>query len=417
MRIQNRKLKLSERINFCIALFTFTLVLMSPSGLVCGQDVKKADPKSAAIGESDIAGRTFNQAKDLIAAGSWAAAEEKLNTILSAYPNSKYYEPGLYWLARVSERQGKYQEAFLLIKKLLDEFPYSSWREDARSLRAELAGKVGDAEMIAEELRNAKSDEVKLAAVASLFRVDPENGLRQATDIFNSDSNRGNRNLREGLVFLIGQYGGKQARAVLLAIAQTKSEQAVIRTAATYALKRYIDEDLLAKLIELVMNGDEPPVVEAALFLFLQQDNQWAKELLVKIATTSQLTDTRRRAANFLGKLRGGPAIEELFSVYEANQDLQVRREILSTLSKTGNPWAQARVLEIARSTNDPGLREEAILSLGKYGGEDIINQLVSLYDAETREEVKRLILSALSKSKHKNALEKLASVRKGRRR
>lgn len=410
--MRSHNLKLSGSSVKCIALVT--LVLMSASGRAYGQGVKQADPKSAAVtSDSDIASRTFNQAKDLIAASNWEAAAEKLNIILTAHPNSKSYEPAIYWLARVRERQGKHQEAFLLVKKLLDEFPYSSWREDARSLRAELAAQVGNSEIIAEELRDAKSDEVKLAALSGLLRLDPQNGLRQAIDILNSESNRENRNLREGLVFLIGRYGGKQAPAILLAIAQTKTEHAVIRTAAIFALRPYVDESLLAQLTELVMNGDVAPVVEAALFIFLQQDNQWAKELLVKIATTSQLPDTRRRAANFLGKLKGGAAIDELISLYYTSEDIQVKREILSTLSKTGNPAAQAKVLEVSRLTDDMRLREEGILSLGKYGGEHVIEQLVQLYDAETREEVKRLILSSLSRSRYKSAVDKVAAVRK----
>jgi len=386
--------------------------MLSATGFAFGQVDKKPNSKreSPAAAE-DVAGRTFSQAKDFIAASNWVAAVEKLNLVLTEHKNSKYYEPAIYWLAYVRKQQQKYQEALLLLNKFISEFPQSTWKEDARSLRAELAAKLGNTEIITEELRNADNEEVRLAALSSLFQLDPEKGSRQAADILASTSGKGSRNFREGVVNLIGRYGGKEAAPVLLDIAQRKTEQEVIRTAAIFALKRHINENVLAQLTDLVMKGDAPPVVEAAMFIFLQQDNEWAKAVLVKIAASGQLTDTRNRAVHFLSMLRSGPAIDELISLYDNAANLEVKRAILATLSKTGNPAAQAKVFEVSRLTDDMGLREEGFLSLGKYGDVQIITRIIQLYDAETRTEVKALILSALSKSSQKNALEKLTDA------
>ncbi len=385
------------------------LVLISATVFAYGQNDKKNELKKDVV--AAIAVKTFNQAKNLIAANSWTAAAEKLNFIITEHPNSKYYEPAIYWLAYVRKQQEKYQEALLLINKFIKEFPQSTWKEDARALRAELAAQVGNTEIINEELRNTDNGEVKLAALSSLLKLDPEKGLRHATDILNSKSNISDRNLREGAINLIGKYGGKEAAAVLLEVAQKESEQEVIRTAAIFALKRLINESVLAQLVKLVMKGDGAAVVEAALFIFLEQGNQPAKELLVRIAANAQLSDTRKRAIYFLGRLKGGAVIDELIDLYDANGDIEVKRAILYTLSKTGKPSAQARVFEISRLTDNTGLREEGILSLGRYGDEQIINWIIQLYDAETRDEVKALILSSLSKSKQKNALDKLTNA------
>ena len=409
MRICSQNLK-SFRSSVKSRVALTMLVLMSATVFVYGQDNKKTDSRKDVFA-ADIAVKTFSQAKNLIAANNWTAAAEKLNLILTEHPNSKYYEPAIYWLAYVRKQQEKYQEALLLINKFINEFPQSAWKEDARSLRAELAAQVGNTEIINEELRNTDNDEVKLAALSSLLRLDTEKGLRQAADILNSKSNTARRNLSEGVIILVGKHSGKEAAAVLLDIAQKETEQEVIRTAAIFALKRHINENVLAELVELVMKGDVAAVVEAALFIFLEQENQRAKELLVKIAATAQLPDTRKRAVYFLGKLKAGAAIDELIDLYDANADIEVKRAILYALSKTGNPSAQARVLEISRLTDNMGLREEGILSLGRYGDEQIINRIIQLYDTETRYEVKALILSSLSKSRQKNALDKLTNA------
>ena len=388
------------------------LVLMSTTGFAYGQVDKKPDSiKETAVATADFAAKTFNQAKELIAASNWVAAAEKLNLVITEYRNTKYYEPAIYWLAYVRNQQQKYQEALLLLNKFISQFPQSTWKEDARSLRAELAAQVGNAEIINEELRNADNEEVKLAALSSLFRLDPEKGSRQAADILASTAGTGSRNFREGVVNLIGRYGGQEAGPILLNIAEGKTGQEVIRTAAIFALKRHINENVLAQLTDLVMKGDAPAVVEAAMFIFLQQENEWAKAVLVRIASTAQLTDTRKRAIHFLSMLRSGAAIDELIGLYDTEEKIEVKRAILATLSKTGNPAAQARVFEISRVTDDLGLREEGILSLGKYGDVETIARLIQLYDAETRIEVKALILSSLSKSKQKNALEKLTDA------
>jgi len=388
------------------------LVLTSAPSFVCGQVDNSADSKNnVLVAETlDVADKAFSEAKTLIASSNWPAAAEKLNLILTEYPHSKYYEPSLYWLAYVRRQQGNYREAILLVNKFIREFPNSTWNSDARVLRLELAAQVRNLAIIDEELRNTNNEEVKLAALNSLLQLEPERGLRHALDIINSKTETGSRNFREGVVKLIGRYGGDEASTVLLDLAQTENEQEVIRTAAIFALRQHINENVLSRLTELVMKGDSPAVVEAVFFVFLQREDQWAKAQLVKIASTAQLTDTRRRAIYFLSKLKSGAAIDEIMSLYETG-NVEVKREILSTLSKTGNPVAQARVFEISRLAEDRGIREEGFLSLGSYGNVQIISRIIQLYDDETRDEVKLVLLSSLSKSKLKNAHEKLTDI------
>ncbi len=97
--------------------------------------------------------------------------------------------------------------------------------------------------------------------------------------------------------------------------------------------------------------------------------------------------------------------------LFDVNEGIETKREILFKLSQTGNPAAQAKVFEISSQTDNLGLREEGILALGRFGDEQIIERIVQLYDAETREDVKMLILKSLSKSKQKNALKKLTDA------
>ena len=390
------------------------IFLMCAPVFTHGQSDNKTDLKiDAAVSNTDIAAKSFNQAKELIAANRWAEAAEKLNFIITKHPNSKYYEPSFYWLAYVRKRQEKYREALLLLNEFINKFPESAWRDDAKTLRAELAAQVGDTKIIEEELQNATNDEVKLAALSSLLRLDPDKGLRRAAEILASKTaDAAGKNLREGTINLIAKYGGREAADILLNVARNETDKQV-RTAAVFGLKQNArDENVLIELVKLVADCDDAVVAEAGLFVISQQENPRAKILLAQIAKTAQAEQTRRNAVDFLGKVKGGAAVGELIELYDTvGEDIRVKREILYILSKTGDASAQTKVFEISRLTDNIGLREEGILSLGRYGNAQIIDRMIRLYDAETRADVKALILSALSKSGQKSALEKLKNA------
>ena len=413
MRIEVQKLMHGQAFAKLRTFLLMLAVIGSPTVFAYGQSDKKADSKKNSVSSAaaDLAAQNYNRARDLIAVNNWAEAEEKLDYVITEYPNSKYREQAFYWLAYVYKQQGKYQKAILLLNKLINDFPRSAWSDDARSLRAELAAHVGDTEIINESLKSADNEEIKLAGLSSLFQVDPKEGLRRAIEILDSPAVADNINLREAVIVLIGKYGGEETSNVLLNIARTERDS-VTRTAAIISLKGRVNESVLRKLVELVLKCDDNTVAETALFVITGQENgRAAGEALAQIVLLADSPDTRKHAVHFLGKLKGGSGIDKLIRLLDAAQDIEVKREILFTLSQTGNPVAQARVFKISRLTDNLGLREEGILSLGRFGDARIIERLIQSYDAEPRDDVKILILLSLGKSKQKNALGKLMSA------
>src|ERR1044072_6984566 len=82
----------------------------------------------------------FRNARDLITDGQWAKAQEKFSDYLSSYPNEKNLDAALYWIAYAQQKLGKYDDCRTTILRLMEKYPTSSWREDARVLLAQVPG-------------------------------------------------------------------------------------------------------------------------------------------------------------------------------------------------------------------------------------------------------------------------------------
>ncbi len=82
----------------------------------------------------------FRSARDLITDGEWAKAQEKFEEYVTTYPNEKNIEAALYWLAYTQHKLAKYDQCRSTIDRLLQKYPNTTWREDARVLLAQVPG-------------------------------------------------------------------------------------------------------------------------------------------------------------------------------------------------------------------------------------------------------------------------------------
>src|SRR5688572_2912692 len=80
------------------------------------------------------ANKVFSNARDLITDGDWARAQAKFNEYVSSYPNEKNLDAALYWMAYAEHKLEKYSECRTTIDRLLQKYPSSNWRDDARVL-------------------------------------------------------------------------------------------------------------------------------------------------------------------------------------------------------------------------------------------------------------------------------------------
>src|ERR1044071_4285460 len=118
-------------------LITFSIVLIVAAGAVHAQQRRAFTQSTTRNGQSDAI-TVFRSARDLITDGEWAKAQEKFSEYVNSYPNEKNIDAALYWLAYAQQRLAKYDQCRLTLERLLEKYPTSNWKNDARTLLAQI---------------------------------------------------------------------------------------------------------------------------------------------------------------------------------------------------------------------------------------------------------------------------------------
>src|ERR1700752_2116352 len=105
----------------------------------------------------------FREGRDFIEAQNWQRAAEKFNDFITGYPKDKDLDAALYWYGYALQKQNRNEEAANALIRLMNKFPSSSWRQEAKALLVVLGRKdaVDDA-LVKEDC------EIKILALQSL---------------------------------------------------------------------------------------------------------------------------------------------------------------------------------------------------------------------------------------------------------
>ncbi len=131
----------------------------------------------------------FRQGRDMIADEKWAQAERVFNEFIKSYPTDKNVDAAWYWLAFALKREGKFKETNVTLERLIKNHPKSSWINDARAMRVEIAPQLGaEGIEITQQAEKSDTDEVKILALQSLMTLDSQRGTEIATNILKPGS-------------------------------------------------------------------------------------------------------------------------------------------------------------------------------------------------------------------------------------
>jgi HEAT repeat protein len=358
---------------------------------------------------SGAATKAFSEGRDLIEAGRWEEAAASFTLFLNTFPRDRNTAQSLYWLAFALKKQGKLQEAEQSLERVSKEFGASEWADDARAMRIEIAGALGDGQVIEDALANGE-DELKLIALQALLKTDETRALAYVNDLLKPDS-VASQKLKEFALPLIGQHGGAQATKLLVDV--IRNEQNLrLRKAALLAFGRTNDESVWSLLKELVSRDDDGELTYATLFAISRQGSPRARALLLELARTSTSKKVRNGALQWLAQEKSESNVEEIIKLYEAESNGEAQAQLLRVLAQFESPRAQNKLIEIARSSPSVELRKRALAFAGRAGERALSAEtLGQLYDAEKNVEVKDIILFLLSVSKQEQGSKKLADV------
>lgn len=421
--------------------------------------------------------RLLREGRDLLDGEEWAQAAAKFDQFLSAYPKDKDADVALYWLAYALKQQGRYREAADRLRRLLSDFPQSNWAEEATAMLTELAPQTGDRRLIDESLK-VEDEEIRIVALQSLFESNPERAMAYVSDILKPGSkasrsfrqaavsllgghggrqavpllldiarNQADGELRAAAIHRLADAGGEEvvedlaklydaerdreikqtilhtfenvegarARAKLLEVARSRAEDAGLRGTAVRVLAQRDEAGALEDLVRLYEADTNREFKEQLINALADMDDPGAFARLSELARNpAGDRELRRHAVRRLGDREGEAAVDELFRIFDAERDAEVKEEVLRALGHHDSERARARIAEVARARGgDRELRRTAVRILveDEARGPAGVELLVGLYDSEADPELKADILRALADTKTKAGLRKLLDV------
>ena len=395
------------------------------------------------------AATVFSSARDLITDGQWAKAQEKFNDYLSSYPNEKNLDAALYWMAYAQQKLAKYDECRTTILRLIEKYPASSWRNDARLLLAQVPGTyvmpaevyaarvqgtiattppadptiiyapgeiaplaiahagqgtgigwgVGGGSWDLDDLGGPVSDddpcEFKIVVLQALFQTDLQRGIMAATEWLKPGSTQTVR-CKGAALTLLGRHGGKSATPVILGVARNESD-VKLRARAIATLGSTNDDSVVDALRDFALTSQDNDIVEASLYALSKHTGDRAIAVLGDIATSGKTIGQRKLAISSISVRPGEPAVDALFRIYDADQNVEIRKAVIYGFGNRKSERAGNKLLEIARSSDNVDLRKAAISAISRRGGDNAVEFLLNLYDSEKNEELKDQILNSLA--------------------
>jgi HEAT repeat protein len=153
-------------------------------------------------------------------------------------------------------------------------------------------------------------------------------------------------------------------------------------------------------LKEIALESENPGTARRALFVLAQSERPEARSTVVEMAKTAS-EPIRLAAIRELGRFGGAEVLRELLQVYSTGNH-PVKYQVVTAL---GERLEIAALLRIAESEADRGLRERAIVTLGRAGGRDELRQLY----AKAARSSKRAIIIGLFNARAETELRRIA--------
>jgi HEAT repeat protein len=409
----------------------------------------------------------FQSGRDLITDSQWSKAEEKFRQYSNSYPTEKNMDAALYWMAYAEFQLSKFDICRSTLTRLLNNYQSSSWKEDARTLLAQLPGSysgaagsgsgmgygvgfgqggvvtvapaallpdvnitattpyvaaaidaaratLGSVSMWSSDDSDKGADddpcEFKIVVLQALFQSDVQKGIAAATEWLNPGSTQTVR-CKGAALSLLARNGGKASTPVILGVAQRESDLK-LRARAISALGMTNDETVIDPLRDFALNSQEGTIVEAALYSLGQHSSVRAVSVLGEIAmSNAKPTAVRRIAISSIASRPGEPSVDALLKIYDSDQTVEIRKATISGFAHRKSERAGAKLLEIARSSDNLELRKAAISGIATRSGEKSLDTLISLYDSEKNEELKDRIISAIGGIEDTRVTKKLIEV------
>jgi len=332
-----------------------------------------AVPVGGVLADADTTrSAAYRDAQRALEREDWTEASSLFAKLASG--SSGEADAALYWKAYADWKRHDRQQALSGVRRLLTEYPKSSWADDAKVLEQEVRG--GDRPAAASE----DDEELKLYALDSLMQVEPEQAVPVLERLLAGNASA---RLKERALFVLSQSDSPRAREILMRTAKT-GQPMQLRVAA---IKTLGTAEMTEDLKSIAQDTKAPAEVrEAVIEAYLVADRP---DALMEIARSDPDAHLRAKAIEALGAMGATSALRQLWST---EQNPAVRRKLLEGFGVAGD----VESLSKAARDRDPDMRRKAIEGLGVAEGDAARKTLRQLYGELQDTDDKRHVAEAL---------------------
>jgi hypothetical protein len=288
---------------------------------------------------------------------------------------------------------GRRDEAAAAIAELRKSYATSRWLDDAKALELEL--KQASGQNVSPE---AESDEeLKLMAINGLMQSDPERAIPLLEGLLKGSASP---KVKRNALFVLAMNSSPKAQALIEQIARGGANPDLQLKAIAYMDQRRKPNNNVQVLAEIYAATNDVAVKRAILQAYAGARD---KDRLLQAAKTEKSPELREFA---IGALAGNNGNPELWQLYQTETTSEGKIQLLHYMYSNGNA---DKLLEVVRTEKDPKVRADAMRVLASQKAGITGDTMVSLYNAEQDSQIKQSIVDGLYSQRNAKALVDIA--------
>jgi tetratricopeptide (TPR) repeat protein len=234
-------------------------------------------------------------------------------------------------------------------------------------------------DLMVDVVQNDPDPEVKAQAAFWLSQVDDPRAVDATIAILEDPSL--DDDIKGQAVFALGQTDDPRAGQILRDYAMRPDVDPEVRGMAVHGLAQHPSEENAQLLKQMFGEVQDPEVRDQILFALSQMPGAVDGDWLLGIFSDPNQDEEVRQMALFMAGQTGKVDMAVLGRMYDTADSREMKEQILFTMTQVDSEAAFDKMLQIARTEQDPELRQHAVFWIGQSGDPRAQEVLLEILD------------------------------------